>query len=641
MLAKASGACVRILRKTGKLSVAFVRDPRVVYEWGADIKVALKHFFKWIKTGSRLFRKNAGASFWLIKRVAQGHHLKVREKQLLIRTTADCMKIIPFSLFIIVPFAELLLPFALRLFPNMMPSTFFEQQYDNAPLAKKFKAKQQMASFMQEVIAHRTQEILKDDVHDLADKAQELKEFEEKLMDGDFPTMKEILRFSKLFKEEWGLVNATDDQLIAMSKLFGLPSGAVGHVWPAHLRLQLRHHMNHLRREDRDYLWEGIEGLHHQELIEACKKRAIRFHDTSESQMRRDLARWLELSANRNIPTPLLIWIQSFHLKVPEGGSDAGYDSDFGLSRTAEPVLEEQAKPVLEDPREAFHAIAERRKAKLDAAEHKLEDLEHEVEEMKSRQDEVEETKRKIAEEGYDSCSEEQIERLDENERSSDDEMVGPAAELQQAEKRKLIKRLDELQQDLVLHKAIAEKQKLLLDHQIDFLTHMRDNQPNKNQDAGRILLDQRVRLVEMMNTFESDTAAIELLLFKTDDVVDQSKSGEILSPGGIAADQPFVVDSEASAKKSQEPTEPCRPVVGNFVRLTSDYAQIEDSKDGPLQLGDVAKVKASTKGRSQVRGWWYSDEALEPLDERDDRSKASSHIGPYGDDGLNNRAPT
>lgn len=40
------------------------------------------------------------------------------------RTTQDLLRLIPFSFFLIVPFMELLLPVALKLFPNMLPSTF-------------------------------------------------------------------------------------------------------------------------------------------------------------------------------------------------------------------------------------------------------------------------------------------------------------------------------------------------------------------------------------------------------------------------------------------------------------------------------------------------------------------------------------
>lgn len=34
------------------------------------------------------------------------------------------MRLVPFAVFVLVPFMELLLPVALKLFPNMLPSTY-------------------------------------------------------------------------------------------------------------------------------------------------------------------------------------------------------------------------------------------------------------------------------------------------------------------------------------------------------------------------------------------------------------------------------------------------------------------------------------------------------------------------------------
>lgn len=40
------------------------------------------------------------------------------------RTASDLFRLVPFSVFIIVPFMEFLLPVALKLFPGMLPSQF-------------------------------------------------------------------------------------------------------------------------------------------------------------------------------------------------------------------------------------------------------------------------------------------------------------------------------------------------------------------------------------------------------------------------------------------------------------------------------------------------------------------------------------
>lgn len=42
----------------------------------------------------------------------------------LVRTTGDIFRLVPFSVFIIVPFMELLLPLFIKFFPGMLPSTF-------------------------------------------------------------------------------------------------------------------------------------------------------------------------------------------------------------------------------------------------------------------------------------------------------------------------------------------------------------------------------------------------------------------------------------------------------------------------------------------------------------------------------------
>jgi len=55
------------------------------------------------------------------------HNIKILINRLfrqLVKTTGDMFRLIPFSVFIIVPFMEFLLPVAIKLFPGMLPSTF-------------------------------------------------------------------------------------------------------------------------------------------------------------------------------------------------------------------------------------------------------------------------------------------------------------------------------------------------------------------------------------------------------------------------------------------------------------------------------------------------------------------------------------
>lgn len=60
----------------------------------------------------------------LLWQVVRGSDLSRREREQLVRTTADIFRLVPFMVFIIVPFMELALPIFVKLFPNLLPSTF-------------------------------------------------------------------------------------------------------------------------------------------------------------------------------------------------------------------------------------------------------------------------------------------------------------------------------------------------------------------------------------------------------------------------------------------------------------------------------------------------------------------------------------
>jgi hypothetical protein len=85
-----------------------------------SVKDEAHHY--WV--GSKLLWAEIKTTNEILGRVLQGHYMTRRERLQLIRTTMDLLRLVPFSVFIIVPFMELLLPLAIKLFPNMLPSTF-------------------------------------------------------------------------------------------------------------------------------------------------------------------------------------------------------------------------------------------------------------------------------------------------------------------------------------------------------------------------------------------------------------------------------------------------------------------------------------------------------------------------------------
>lgn len=88
--------------------------------WKEEFVSTLQHY--WL--GCKLLWADVRICSRLLLKLADGKSLSRRERQQLTRTTVDIFRLVPFAVFIIVPFMEFLLPVFLKLFPNMLPSTF-------------------------------------------------------------------------------------------------------------------------------------------------------------------------------------------------------------------------------------------------------------------------------------------------------------------------------------------------------------------------------------------------------------------------------------------------------------------------------------------------------------------------------------
>lgn len=99
--------------------------------------------------GFRLLGIDVKISGGLVWRVLNGYSLSRREYNLLKRTVGDLFRLLPFSVFIIVPFMELLLPLFIKFFPGMLPSTFQTASDKNEKIKQNLKIKLEMAKFLQ------------------------------------------------------------------------------------------------------------------------------------------------------------------------------------------------------------------------------------------------------------------------------------------------------------------------------------------------------------------------------------------------------------------------------------------------------------------------------------------------------------
>lgn len=68
------------------------------------------------------------------------------------RTVQDLGRLVPFSVFVLVPFAELLLPVALKLFPNMLPSTYEGQKSKDKKMTSLRATRKEVSDFLRQTL---------------------------------------------------------------------------------------------------------------------------------------------------------------------------------------------------------------------------------------------------------------------------------------------------------------------------------------------------------------------------------------------------------------------------------------------------------------------------------------------------------
>uniref|UniRef100_A0A3P8TH89 Leucine zipper and EF-hand containing transmembrane protein 2 n=1 Tax=Amphiprion percula TaxID=161767 RepID=A0A3P8TH89_AMPPE len=265
----------------------------------------LKHYYN----GFRLLGidiKIAGRMVW---RLLHGQLLTRRERRRLMRTCADLFRLVPFMVFIIVPFMEFLLPVFLKLFPEMLPSTFETESKKEEKQKKGLAAKLELAKFLQETIAemarrNKAKVQTEDETQRFSTYVQQVR------VTGEQPTTKDIVRFSKLFEDELTLEHLERPQLVALCKLLELQPIGTNNL----LRFQLMMQLRTIKSDDEMIAAEGVPAMSVSELQAACRSRGMRSLGLTTDQLRQQLQQWLDLHLKENVPPSLLLLSRAMYL---------------------------------------------------------------------------------------------------------------------------------------------------------------------------------------------------------------------------------------------------------------------------------------------------------------------------------------
>ncbi|XP_058737497.1 uncharacterized protein LOC131609724 isoform X3 [Vicia villosa] len=242
--------------------------------WKDEFKSTLQHY--WF--GTKLLWADVRISSRLLLKLGNGKSLSRRERQQLTRTTADIFRLVPFAVFIIVPFMEFLLPVFLKLFPNMLPSTFQDKMKEQEALKRRLNARIEYAKFLQDTVKEMAKEVQNSGTGETKKTAEDLDEFMNKVRTGARVSNDEILGFAKLFNDEFTLDN-----------------------------------ISRIKNDDKLIQEEGVESLSEAELRQACRDRGL-LGLRSVEEMRQQLNDWLDLSLYHSLPSSLLILSRAFSI---------------------------------------------------------------------------------------------------------------------------------------------------------------------------------------------------------------------------------------------------------------------------------------------------------------------------------------
>ncbi|KAK4191885.1 LETM1-like protein-domain-containing protein [Podospora australis] len=297
------------------------------------IKKEVQHYWD----GTKLLAAEVRISSRLALKMAAGYELTRRENRQLQRTVQDLGRLVPFSMFVIVPFAELLLPVALKLFPNMLPSTY-EGQKDKDKKASILRAtRKEVSDFLRQTMKETGLPL----TQATAAKEEFANFFRKLRATGEQPTADDVIKVCKIFKDDVTLDNLSRPQLVSMCRYLNLNTFGTDMM----LRYQLRHRMRQIKRDDRAISYEGVDSLSVDELKMACASRGIKSYGVSTVKLREDLQTWLDLRLREGVPSTLLVLSNAYMYGQTQ--TDSGFSNQI-----------EALTGVLSSiPEELFHEI--------------------------------------------------------------------------------------------------------------------------------------------------------------------------------------------------------------------------------------------------------------------------------------------
>jgi len=308
-LAKVPGLLKWAASWTWQSIVEAYRTPAVISKWWKEGRVAAKHGVEHVVTGFKvLWLETKTTTRLLAMKIGQNRALTRRENQQLARTYRDMLSMVPFLVILIVPFLEFALPVLLKVFPNLLPSSFQTTSQKQDMQRTISDQRTEIASYMQEMVADAEKRIKKAGSADAEQTINALVDFVDRSRTNRPLDPESIPILVKVFSDELAIERMSRRQLQLLCRYMG--ASVLGS--DDYLRYSLLAKMRALRADDLQIYAEGVNDLTLDELKKAALDRGMRADSDVAELYREQLARWIELSVVHNVSPTMIILSRAF-----------------------------------------------------------------------------------------------------------------------------------------------------------------------------------------------------------------------------------------------------------------------------------------------------------------------------------------
>ncbi|KPA80437.1 putative mitochondrial LETM1 and EF-hand domain-containing protein 1 [Leptomonas pyrrhocoris] len=277
------------------------KEPSKLRYYASATYEILRHLYH----GFRLFFINTRLAWKYSRQLKRGVALTRRERLLLESSTKDLVRLVPFSFFIVVPFAELLLPVALKMFPGLIPSTFESESQGRNRLFNDamatLRARQRVMDYLSATA--------------LATFDKDQQEVIRRSVRGESIAPKDIRSVAQYFDRDgsFSVLKVPDNIAVGLGRSVGvfkwyhglLPTRFSASI----MRRAIIRRYHEVREDDRLIRLEGIDIMTHDELTKANLTRGMRWMEGTET-LRVQLEWWSSLAQDGSVPYNTLWWIK-------------------------------------------------------------------------------------------------------------------------------------------------------------------------------------------------------------------------------------------------------------------------------------------------------------------------------------------